>query len=257
MKIIPSENDDISEVKARTLAIMLWPDHEQQRNGLVSSLAWKIRLAQDADSVAFDISRSDLAQILQAPSLTDSLDGFEKEFYAGQIAGQLLIFVMLIHDNESDASLRKARFIIRARDLAAVAIEGSLAVRLTSDSAIKKVWNTYRSVAHLWATLILELNGEAVVHPAGRPRGNREIFDALLKTQLSQLANTSSAILDRAQGIVPPRQSGKSRPMLTPETCWTFSGRDHGNAHDFVLPSWPRWAASVLSTYDIREVYHK
>jgi hypothetical protein len=135
-------------------ASMAHPDNERYREELVAALVCRCILdsKNDEDSGDVEIPGSVLRTLLNAPSYENVIKRATNAADGGSVAGDVLLYVAEMHlTKHKEPSVRKAIYL--AEDYLANAANGYGKKGASSDISIRKHWEKYKPVAHLWAAM--------------------------------------------------------------------------------------------------------
>ena len=150
------------------------------------------------------------------PGITKATERRAKD---GHIAGETLMYLRQLADHApAHASLRKAWYLVeRSRAIAKDAQERSVRA---SQAAIEAAWSEARTVAHLWAALLLYHHAE----------------ELSLNENLPVLLAAARWFGEFATGHRSPGMGNKSRPVLVSSEIWAIPETPEVPSHAFEVP---------------------
>lgn len=146
--------------KPLVLALMCWPDDEPTRNQFEAAHKVRQVLAVPNADRTVDVSPNLLRILLEAPPWNELRSIQQTSVRAGFVVGQLLLTMFLLDRYADQLPPRGGRGATLSKAVAVAAKWGKNGGTLgdghpfpSSDRTIRTYWKRFRSVAHLWAAL--------------------------------------------------------------------------------------------------------
>ncbi len=231
----------------RVFATMLYPLDEQKQNQYVASHMLKAKLndphIKPLGPQSVDVSVDLLRLVLNSPSFDQIKNEAKELFRGGIIAGDILSFVYLMHLTDTpEPSIRKAVYLLGHFYTETVYGDGKPIP--ASEPQVRKYWNAYLSVSHLWAALRL-VQGFGFTG-LGNP------IDILWGENLRKFIGIAEAIRLFGTSYIPKRVKPPV-PLLPLKEMWQPPIDVEIKPIGFKLEELPDWAIEKLHRYSKRQ----
>jgi hypothetical protein len=132
----------------RTLSVMLFPDDIQRRNEFLNVLGIDIDLKVNKE---FQRQGPELKKLLHAPSIDDIEKEVAQEIFPRAYqAGLMVLFLYVLKQVGKPPSVRRAVRLVESRYSKKLVQNGMKPIK-HSETNIRKNWDYFKSVSHLWA----------------------------------------------------------------------------------------------------------
>jgi hypothetical protein len=196
---------DISRVRS----VMLFPNDDSRRDQYfaVERARLDVLEAKDAEHISLEVNT--LRLLIDAPAYSVIKAGARDITKRAVVAGELLSILYLMNRFElSEPSMNKAIFV--AQGFAKESSYGDGSKINSSERMIRKYWNEFKPVAHLWAAFRIN-----------RAYGFAPIKEVFTKEWFTPFLSVAAGLYNFGTQFVPFRPRDK-KPMLNAETCWAL-----------------------------------
>lgn len=188
-------------------AVMLFPDNELLRKQLfaIEQVEYVVKDANDDDRIEIDAHT--LKFLIDSPAYTALRDEVSIRTKEGVVAGDLLAVMYLMDRFQlPEPSMNKA--IFAASEFAKKHKYGDRTSINSSERMIRKYWNKYNSVAHLWAAF--RMNQVYPFAPANEAVGYEDSIPFLA---------AAKGLYNFGVNFIPFRAKN-GKPILDANMCW-------------------------------------
>ena len=222
-------------------AVMYFPTDKHLRESRYAIEIAKGELAAMDSGDRVELDKETLTQLIDAPSFEELKCKTVIAVKKGVVAGDILASIYLMHRFEMpEPSLKKAVHV--AQRFAAKNPYGDSTPMNKSRTMNRKIFNEYKTVAHLWAAFRLNL--------AYRYADDRELFFEKLPFFLE----VSAGLFEFGTRFIPYRAK-PAEPILPPEGMWELPvGTAARHLSSDVFPSGIR---DLLDDYGANEYQYK
>jgi hypothetical protein len=220
-------------------ATMAHPDNERYREEFIASQVIHCNQNLTSEDADLHIPKSIMSVLINSPSLENVTERASKSAYGGAVAGDILLYIAEMHlTGHKEPSVRKAVYL--AEDYLANAVDGYGKKGATSNISIRKCWEEYKTVAHLWAAFrVCQLTPD---------KDFSNLYDTLFGDNLGQFLAIAEAYRHFGEVFKPSRI--KSQESLLPKNkTWRVP-------EDYKLPSinlgvtgMSKWMVARLKTF--------
>ncbi len=200
--------DDIVWVQS----VMIFPADQaaRDRHFAVWRAYGELQDANETDLLPLDAAR--LRLLVDAPSLSELKAQTGEATRRAIVAGNILCTLFLMHTFKlKEPSMNKAIFVAQEYAQREGVMYGDGSKLHKSEAMIRKYWNEFRPVAHLWAAM--NINQIYSFADGDRNVFAREVFPKFLEV--------AATILEFGMTFVPVRARDPV-PILDPAHCWTL-----------------------------------
>lgn len=214
------------------LAYMAFPRDEAKREQFGQTLVASFATNAVEDDEEICLPRSAVSGILAAAA-NGAANGLSDAAVGGFMAGEVLLYVLRMRDSGVEApSLDKAHHLTGAHYVSSKKYGGG-SYRGAGRDTVRKHWEAFRTVGHLWAAWLLI----SYSCPTDRDRA------AWMADHFHVLPGLAHGIYEDAVTYLPPQ--GRE-PILSPDRAWRLIGVQ---PLPYVLPPLTEFEREVLATF--------
>ncbi len=191
------------------LAAMAYPDNEQSREEFIAASVYHAEILASENDDCITTPSNLLRVILNAPSYETVMERLSSTAHGGATAGDILLYIaeMKLTGHE-EPSVRKAVYATERYMNNAINANGKKGS--CSEVSIRKNWEKYKPVAHLWAAMRMFQFQEENPHSFE--------FGAMLESRLDEFLATAECFRLFGESFSPPRLKNKVSILPKGET---------------------------------------
>jgi hypothetical protein len=222
------------------LALMSFPSDAKLRRSYYAANFARGVLDESPNSAIFEIARDVLEDLVRAPSNVELRDLSAKQTKRAFVAGDFLLSIYAMDsfpEYFNEPSVRKAIFVTQSFARRTRFGDGSKIP--ASETAIRKAFAEFRSVAHLWAAMRL--------HESFPILEQREILGSA--EAVSAFLGIAGTLQDFGCSFVPKRAKPKE-PIVDRNTVWSVP-----SSVARLRPPWqapPDWLVETAKQYNAK-----